>query len=107
MEEDLDTHGPLVLSLFSSNASSYHLISSWYPDTMPVYVVPPAGTECILVDMVPMNQTFVNTRRLRPKEPGQLSAGDDILFCHAVRMLYFSSSAFSKFLRQSAGAQLP
>jgi hypothetical protein len=86
LEEDLDTHGPLVLSLFSSNASSY-LISSWYPDNMPVYVVPPAGKECILVDMVPMNGTFVNTRKLRPKEPGQLSAGDDVLFCYAVRML--------------------
>jgi FHA domain/PilZ domain len=71
------------------------------------FVVPPAGKECLLVDMESTNGTFVNTRKLRPNEPCQLSARDEILFGYEVRMVYFSSRAFSKFLRQIAGSQVP
>jgi hypothetical protein len=71
------------------------------------FVVPPAGKECLLVDMESTNGTFVNTRKLRAKEPCQLSAGDEILFGYEVRMVYFSSRAFSRFLRQIAGSHLP
>jgi hypothetical protein len=71
------------------------------------FVVPPAGQECLLVDMESTNGTFVNTRKLRPNEPCQLSAGDEILFGYEVRLVYFSSRAFSKFLRRIAGSQLP
>jgi FHA domain/PilZ domain len=71
------------------------------------FVVPTAGQECLVVDMESTNGTFVNTRRLRPNEPCQLSAGDEILFGYEVRMVYFPSRAFSKFLRQIAGSNLP
>jgi pSer/pThr/pTyr-binding forkhead associated (FHA) protein len=71
------------------------------------FVVPTAGQEGLLVDMESTNGTFVNTRRLQPNEPCQLAAGDEILFGYEVRMVYFSSRAFSKFLRQIAGSQLP
>jgi FHA domain/PilZ domain len=70
-------------------------------------VVPTAGQECLVVDMESTNGTFVNTRRLRPNEPCPLSAGDEILFGYEVRLVYFPSRAFSKFLRQIAGSQLP
>jgi len=70
------------------------------------FVVPAAGQECLLVDMESTNGTFVNTRKLRPNEPCQLSAGDEILFGYEVRMIYFPSRAFSRFLRQIAGSQL-
>ena len=60
-----------------------------------------------MVDMESTNGTFVNTRKLRPKEPCLLSAGDEILFGYEVRMVYFSSGAFSKFFRRIAGCQLP
>jgi len=71
------------------------------------FAVPAAGQECLLVDTESTNGTFVNTRKLRSNEPCQLSAGDEILFGYEVRMVYFSSRAFSKFLRQIAGSQLP
>jgi hypothetical protein len=71
------------------------------------FVVTATSQECFLVDMESTNGTFVNTRRLRPNEPCPLSAGDEILFGHEVRMVYFSSRAFFKFLRQIAGSQLP
>ena len=71
------------------------------------FVVPTAGQECLLNDMESTNGTFVNTRKLRPNDPYQLSAGDEILFGYEVRMVYFSSRAFSKFLRRIAGSQLP
>jgi hypothetical protein len=71
------------------------------------FVAPPTGEKCLLVDMDSMNGTFVNTRKLRPNDPYQLSAGDEILFGYEVRMVYFSSRAFCRFLRQTAGYQLP
>jgi FHA domain len=70
------------------------------------FVIPAAGQESLLVDMESTNGTFVNTRKLGPNEPCQLSAGDEILFGYEVRMVYFSSRAFSKFLRQIAASQL-
>jgi hypothetical protein len=70
------------------------------------FVVPTAGQECLLVDTGSTNGTFVNTRRLKPNDPCQLAAGDEILFGYEVRLVYFPSRAFSKFLRQIAGAQL-
>jgi pSer/pThr/pTyr-binding forkhead associated (FHA) protein len=65
-----------------------------------------AGQEYLLVDTGSTNGTFVNTRRLRPNDPCQLSAGDEILFGYEVRLVYFPSRAFSKFLRKIAGSQL-
>lgn len=71
------------------------------------FVVPTAGQECLLIDMESTNGTFVNTQRLRPNEPFHLSTGDEILFGYEVRVVYFPSRAFSKFLCQIAGSQLP
>ena len=71
------------------------------------FVVSPRGQKSLLVDMGSTNGTFVNTRRLKPNDPCQLSAGDEILFGYEVRLVYFPSRAFSKFLRQIVGSQLP
>jgi len=71
------------------------------------FAIQAAGQECLLVDMESTNGTFVNTRKVMPNEPWQLSAGDEILFGYELRLVYFPSRAFSKFLRQIAGSQLP
>lgn len=65
------------------------------------------GQECLLVDAESTNGTFVNSRRLKPNDPYRLSAGDEIVFGHEVRVVYFSSHAFAKFLHQLTGSQLP
>ena len=71
------------------------------------YFAPQAsGQGYLLVDTKSTNGTFVNTRRLKPNEPCQLAAGDEILFGHEVRVLYFPSHAFAKFLHRLAASQL-
>jgi hypothetical protein len=71
------------------------------------FVVPPDRQKYLLVDLGSTNGTFVNTNRLKPNDPCELSAGDEILFGYEVRLVYFPSRAFSKFLRQIVGSQLP
>ncbi|HYA02597.1 MAG TPA: FHA domain-containing protein [Syntrophobacteria bacterium] len=64
------------------------------------FSLPSAGKESVLVDTESTNGTFVNTKKLRPYEEHPLAEGDEILFGHEVRVVYFSSQAFHRFLRQ-------
>jgi hypothetical protein len=62
-------------------------------------------TKSVLVDMESTNGTFVNTRKLRPYEEHPLAEGDEILLGHEVRVVYFSSQGFHRFLRHVSSAK--
>jgi hypothetical protein len=64
------------------------------------FSVPSAETKSVLVDTESTNGTFVNTRKLTPYEEYPLAEGDEILFGYEVRVVYFSSQGFHRFLRQ-------
>ena len=69
------------------------------------FSLPTAGEKSVLVDTESTNGTFVNTKKLRPYEEHPLAEGDEILFGHEVRVVYFSSEAFHRFLRQVSAAK--
>lgn len=69
------------------------------------FSLPSAGEKSLLVDTGSTNGTFVNTRKLRPHEEYPLAEGDEILFGYEVRVVYFSSQGFHRFLRQVSSAK--
>jgi hypothetical protein len=69
------------------------------------FSLPSADEKCFLVDTGSTNGTFVNSKKLRPYEEHALAEGDEILFGHEVRVVYFSSQGFHRFLRQVSTAE--
>jgi hypothetical protein len=69
------------------------------------FSVTPAEKKSVLVDTESTNGTFVNGRKLRPYEECPLAEGDEIRFGYEVRVVYFSSQGFHRFLRQVSSGQ--
>jgi len=57
-----------------------------------------SGETCHLVDTGSTNGTFLNDEKVTPKEKYRLTDGNEICFGGETRVLYFSGSAFYKFL---------
>jgi pSer/pThr/pTyr-binding forkhead associated (FHA) protein len=62
--------------------------------------VHPSGETCFLVDAASKNGTLVNGRILMPYQKCQLTDRDEISIGPQTKMVYFSSTAFHKFLKE-------